>query len=164
MPITETTHRCGICNKIYSRLNDALVCENRDIPELNKFPIGLIYEPLRSGADNCDTGGILMAIVGHSATGHNIEVECWSAVDVCMKSIDCVGHLTPMDTLNEKVRVVFQADTGIPTSASPRQGTMRFSRMIDHLVRSAIKPLLWDGEKATMFHPCPYEEKFSEYE
>ncbi len=164
MPITETTHRCKICSKIYHRLDAAQKCENKGAPDANKFSIGLIYETLRAGTDEHDGGGVLMAIVGVTVAGHELELSCWSTADICMHSTDSVGHLAPMDTLNEKAHVVFQAKDSIVVINRPRQGTLRLSRLIDHLVRKGIKPLLWDGEKGVSLNPCPYEQKFSEYE
>lgn len=69
-----------------------------------------------------------------------------------------------MDTFKETTPIVFPNGTTIPVSAVVRPGTLRLARLIDHLVKNMIKPLIWDGETAITLHPCPYEEKFSDYE
>lgn len=72
-----TQYQCEICKKRYDTEKQALACEARGVPDLNKYPIGLMYQYIMHGS----FVGIFSIAKLEISDSHTVSIASWAIRD-----------------------------------------------------------------------------------
>ncbi len=129
----QTSFECPICGKAYPEKQQATECESYG--KGKKYPKGMIFQ--KNGQTMAVNQCKPVDAVNDVFTGHYIVVDCWKTNSKDKSKDKLIDIIWPIRiTSKDKVHDPKRKD---------------FLRMLEHLKKQKITPLIWNGKEAVEY-------------
>lgn len=142
MPKRSSSWKCNICDERYARLIKAGACEEKGLPQISDYPVGMMF-----GAPFI-TQTMVFAVSDKPPfqKGHFAHIPAWAWRDNgCGDDVGertCEGITIYRRVSNQNI-------------CPPNKNTPAFKRMVNYLCAQGIQPYIWKYGKARRYGPKP---------